>query len=99
MLANIATCCRCLADEADTNAHAHLVPPPLTALREFSVKLRAELQEVHTAVLLLISHQSSIPYETETCCSKCLGNLIGLITVHSIQQNQRVRPDANTLQI
>ena len=38
--------CRCLAQEADMNAHAQLVPPPLAALRAYSAKLQAQLQEV-----------------------------------------------------
>ncbi|DBA95028.1 TPA: hypothetical protein ACH3X1_002544 [Trebouxia sp. C0004] len=35
----------CLADEADLHAHAQMTPPPLTALREYNVKMRAQLQE------------------------------------------------------
>ena len=37
---------RCLTDDADAHAHAECTPPPLSALREYSVKLRARLQEV-----------------------------------------------------
>lgn len=37
---------RCLANDADAHAHAELTPPPLSALREYSTKLQAQLQEV-----------------------------------------------------
>lgn len=37
---------RCLTDDADAHAHAEHTPPPLSALREYSSKLQAQLQEV-----------------------------------------------------
>ena len=56
-----AACCRCLAEEADMNAHAQLVPPPLAALRAYSVKLQALLQEVELPALAL-PHCASSSY-------------------------------------
>ncbi|KAL0027002.1 hypothetical protein WJX79_007943 [Trebouxia sp. C0005] len=45
LLAEIEHMQACLADEADLHAHAQMTPPPLTALREYSVKMQAQLQE------------------------------------------------------
>ena len=77
--ANAETCqtrllpCRCLADEADLHAHAQMTPPPLTALRDYSVKMQAQLQEVISSWLnvetpppplspSLSSHPASLPF-------------------------------------
>ena len=52
-----ALCCRCLADEADQHAYAQLTPPPLSALRDYSIKLQAQLQEVR---ICLVLHQMAL---------------------------------------
>ena len=83
-----ATCCRCLADEADANAHAHLVPPPVTALREFSVKLQTELQEVHTALLLLILPINLLYVGQKYIAASLVVNVSVLTTVLCIHRHQ-----------
>ncbi|DBA98448.1 TPA: hypothetical protein ACH3X3_012450 [Trebouxia sp. C0006] len=100
LLAEIEHMQACLADEADLHAHAQMTPPPLTALRDYSVKMQAQLQEEQAQQLhekqiqqLSVSQDSAQVSQQDYGFRASSTSLQSLASQTSVTGSFRKRPD------